>query len=536
MTQDENNVFSASEINEATRVMNNDDTNILPPPINDVENPAAPVSKQAMSKTSWGKRLGIAGAAVAVGGGAIFAATAGGSDDVSEKSINGLAEGADPDENDNTPVDSAEYVPENNADLPNSISHPSTGSAHSNVPGSNHHESMIEDGNLTGQEMAAQQSATSHTSHIDLSSLHGHHTMNHHDMAQAVIDAHTGTHSHAAHSGLNITIHHDTPHVHHIPSPDEMILINDNGIHFAHVDDDMSFAQAFAAAREQVGPGGAFEWHGNVYGTYYGEEWNSMSSAERADYLHAVHYPPQLNHDVVIVETVPEIHIDSMAQYMDDHGHMSTVAEMHIDGTRVTMADTTGDGEIDSVGVDINGDGIINPDEIQVVPESGIHTSDISQAIHDQNMPQEPEIHVHSMSSYMDDHGNVSTVAELEIDGARVTMADTNGTGHIDTMGVDSNGDGFINPHEIVTLDDTDIHINNIAQAIHDQNMPDVDLAHEDIHIHVHQDHHLIDDAIDHVADVADAHIPTPEDMGFDLNMGHDIGTIDFDPTASADF
>lgn len=38
------------------------------------------------------------------------------------------------------------------------------------------------------------------------------------------------------------------------------------------VNDEMSFNEAFAAARSEVGAGGAFEWRGNVYGTYYAEE------------------------------------------------------------------------------------------------------------------------------------------------------------------------------------------------------------------------------------------------------------------------
>ena len=50
------------------------------------------------------------------------------------------------------------------------------------------------------------------------------------------------------------------------------------------VNDEMSFSEAFAAARSEVGAGGAFEWRGNVYGTYYAEEWNSMSPAEKADF------------------------------------------------------------------------------------------------------------------------------------------------------------------------------------------------------------------------------------------------------------
>ena len=41
------------------------------------------------------------------------------------------------------------------------------------------------------------------------------------------------------------------------------------------VKDSMSFGDAFAAARSEVGPGGVFHWRGNVYNTYYEKEWKA---------------------------------------------------------------------------------------------------------------------------------------------------------------------------------------------------------------------------------------------------------------------
>ena len=52
----------------------------------------------------------------------------------------------------------------------------------------------------------------------------------------------------------------------------------------ASVDDSMSFSQAFAAARREVGSGGLFTWHGHTYGTYYADEWNAMSDADKEQY------------------------------------------------------------------------------------------------------------------------------------------------------------------------------------------------------------------------------------------------------------
>lgn len=47
------------------------------------------------------------------------------------------------------------------------------------------------------------------------------------------------------------------------------------------VDDDQSFKEAFDAAHEEVGSGGLFEWHGNIYSTYKDEEWNALPEEER---------------------------------------------------------------------------------------------------------------------------------------------------------------------------------------------------------------------------------------------------------------
>ena len=56
----------------------------------------------------------------------------------------------------------------------------------------------------------------------------------------------------------------------------------DAAVNFAEgVNDEMSFSQAFAAARAEVGAGGAFEWRGQIYGTYYADEWEAMSDDEK---------------------------------------------------------------------------------------------------------------------------------------------------------------------------------------------------------------------------------------------------------------
>lgn len=64
--------------------------------------------------------------------------------------------------------------------------------------------------------------------------------------------------------------------------------VAENMVKVAEVDQDLTFGQAFQTAREAVGPGGVFHWHGGVYNTYRMEEWNAMSADERQQFAQQV--------------------------------------------------------------------------------------------------------------------------------------------------------------------------------------------------------------------------------------------------------
>lgn len=59
-------------------------------------------------------------------------------------------------------------------------------------------------------------------------------------------------------------------------------------LHQTTSDDKLSFRQAFDAARAELGPGGVFRWHGNVYNTYTADEWDSLSHAEKQQFAQRV--------------------------------------------------------------------------------------------------------------------------------------------------------------------------------------------------------------------------------------------------------
>ena len=80
-----------------------------------------------------------------------------------------------------------------------------------------------------------------------------------------------------------------------------------------NVTDDMTFAEAFQAARDEVGHSGIFTWHGNVYGTFTAEEWNAMNPNEQKAFYESIneHMPqPEPQHVAHAAAPQPqEVHV-----------------------------------------------------------------------------------------------------------------------------------------------------------------------------------------------------------------------------------
>ena len=189
-----------------------------------------------------------------------------------------------------------------------------------------------------------------------------------------------------------------------IPEEDEsaQAAANDNaGIKVAESHDDLSFKDAFDAARAEVGPGGAFHWHGNTYSTFTADEWNNMTDAEKNDYAEAVkpevraeeinsthhhaedvamvsHSSPA-DQDVSVAHNDANLHQASDVQVADDQnadvhlvnagevqladGTMATVGVFDVDGQEVSVVDFDQDGTPDVAICDVNGNGSIDVGE-----------------------------------------------------------------------------------------------------------------------------------------------------------------------------
>ena len=166
----------------------------------------------------------------------------------------------------------------------------------------------------------------------------------------------------------------------------------------AHQHDGMSFSEAFAAARAEVGPGGVFHWHGGIYNTYTAEEWNAMTPEQKNEFAEAVR--PEVRPDEIPTPT--DAHPDLAAHHVvtsseTDDVQVANVSNEHsvvdgfeMDGDVHIVGSTNVEGHI-AVGYDTNNDG--QPD-VAIIDVDDSH--DISA----------PDI-------IMDDQGNMATVGEV---------------------------------------------------------------------------------------------------------------------------
>lgn len=126
--------------------------------------------------------------------------------------------------------------------------------------------------------------------------------------------------------------------------------------------DDMSFADAFAAARAELGPGATFTWHGAVFSTYTSDEWAAMNEAQHQQHVaqaHPDYTASQVNSDVLVAQGTaadqPDVQVTGYGEY---GGHL--VVGLDVNGDNATDfavldADDSGDLSRPDVVVDAQG-------------------------------------------------------------------------------------------------------------------------------------------------------------------------------------
>lgn len=201
--------------------------------------------------------------------------------------------------------------------------------------------------------------------------------------------------------------------------------------------DDMSYSEAFAAARSQVGAGGAFEWHGKVYGTYLHDEWHNMSDAEHAEF--DSHFSWSKNFDP----------IDT-----NDNGEILATADDDADDEIVANVEEDANDEI-TVNIVENADGIT----VNIEGDSS-------------------EVEVLGVTA--DDNVDAD-LPVVSVDDNPIVMVDLDNDGSVDIIGSDIDGDGIIAGDELIGVDELfDINDNSIASNetdIIDSNDMDFDIS-----------------------------------------------------------
>ena len=264
------------------------------------------------------------------------------------------------------------------------------------------------------------------------------------------------------------------------PSEHEAIVASYEGLRVAQVDDDEPFNEAFADARAQVGPGGVFEWHGKVYGTFYKDEWDQMSAEERAEWQSKVDYNDlrdeneaqqyAQHQDTQAQEPVQNANVHQTSQSqeqepaveiadirkvdVDGNGQLDTVVELN---NGVMFADLDHNGVADVAAADVNGDGMISNDEVAdvraeniVMPQAPDGTTSVSQQ---SGGNDDVDVHVIEVGQAdLDGNGMAENVALVEIDGNEVMLVDIDHDNVADVMITDMNGNGQIDGNEIIDI------------------------------------------------------------------------------------
>ena len=212
--------------------------------------------------------------------------------------------------------------------------------------------------------------------------------------------------------------------------------------------EDLSFNEAFEAARAEVGPGGVFTWHGNLYGTYTMEEWDNLSSDEKAEYASRIHWDNVDSSESDVAEFAPE----------------TTTAD-EVSPEEVTVVEITADDEEedDIEVVSVQHDDEVVVDEYQgepiVADEDNVNVTTEDEV---EVVEGEAEAEVEILGVVHDD-ATGANIGGMSIGGEEAILVDMDGDMAFDYMGVDTNGNGVIEAEELV-----DIHDHNISVSAFD--------------------------------------------------------------------
>lgn len=211
---------------------------------------------------------------------------------------------------------------------------------------------------------------------------------------------------------------------------------SDGEVPVAHgVNDDMSFTEAFNTARTEVGPGGAFEWHGNIYHTYNKDEWDNMSAEDKAAFGQHFSWTGSTTAQNDEVEVVDVHTTDHTTDHTTGHTAGHATAQTETAQTETAQAQPVAQGPQGDEPNYITGNQGPHP---QPVASNEPHT-----------VSEESEVQILGVS-HDDETGY--TFAQLSVDNHDAIMVDINGDHEFDVLAVDFNDNGKLDDNEYADI------------------------------------------------------------------------------------
>lgn len=217
---------------------------------------------------------------------------------------------------------------------------------------------------------------------------------------------------------------------------EEVPTWSDGEVPVAHgVNDDMSFTEAFNTARTEVGPGGAFEWHGNIYHTYNKTEWDNMSAEDKAAFGQHFSWTGSATAQNDEVEVVNVHTAGHTTGHTAGHTAGHATAQTETAQTETVQAQPVAQGPQGDEPNYITGNQGPQP---QPVASNEPHT-----------VSEESEVQILGVS-HDDETGY--TFAQLSVDNHDAIMVDINGDHEFDVLAVDFNDNGKLDDNEYANI------------------------------------------------------------------------------------
>jgi len=197
----------------------------------------------------------------------------------------------------------------------------------------------------------------------------------------------------------------------------------ENGLRVAEVDQNLSFGEAFAAARAEVGAGGVFYWHGRTYNTFTENEWDSMPDAEHHQFAQQVAPEIQTNE-------MPSEHNHSTAQHHEAHHDQQ--------------------------------------EDVSQQPQ-------VRQVSNGQEEEQnEPEVHFLGVDQVQTDGGQTINVGHMTIAEEEVALVDMDNDMIFDVAVSDRNHNEQIDEEEVIDISDRQLSVTDFALAAEQENQSEI--------------------------------------------------------------